>query len=232
MGGRTTLKRWVSITERNVQIQAQADRSTTGVAPLPDVVEGLREGSSHHSYDCSSAYSKSTIVEKQGSSSMELKATVSSATGGVGLILAASPDMTEYTTISYEPSNNTLLVNRMHSSTIVEFNNATITGYFYPYTLASTGKKEEITMTAFLDGSLLEVYVNDRFALATRIYPSMTCSTGYGVYVEEGKEAKFSGLEAWVGLKHVWTDRPADSSSPLVFDTVAETNNYTWWPGN
>lgn len=166
---------------------------------------------------------------------MEIKATVQSAAGGVGLIVAASPDMTEYTTISYEPSNHTLLVNRMHSSTIVEFNNATVTGYFYPYTIQTaegSTAKEAITMDVFLDGSLLEVYVNDRFALATRIYPSMTCSTGYGVYVEEGAEAKFSSLEAWVGLKHVWTDRPLDSSSPLLFDTVAETNNYTWWPGN
>lgn len=166
---------------------------------------------------------------------MEVKATVESATGGVGLIVAASTDMKEYTTITYQPSNNTLLVNRLHSSTIVEFNNATVTGYFYPYTIrAEDGStaKEPITMDVFIDGSLLEVYVNDRFALATRIYPSMTCSTGYGVYVEDGAEAKFSSLEAWVGLKHVWTDRPLDSSSPLLWDTVAETNNYTWWSGN
>lgn len=163
---------------------------------------------------------------------MEAKVTILSTTGGAGLIIAASPDMTEYTTISYEPSNHTLLVNRQHSSTIAEFNNATVTGYFRPYTLAGTGKPESITMDVFLDGSLLEVYVNDRFALATRIYPSMACSTGYGLYVAEGAHAEFGGFEAWVGLKRVWTDRPADSSSPLLFDTAAETDNYTWWPGN
>ena len=205
---------------------------TLGIAPLPEVVEGLRKGASHQSHDCSSSFTKSSLVSHSGSSSMEIKATVASASGGVGLIVAASPDMQEHTTISYEPSNHTLLVNRMHSSTIVEFNNATITGYFYPYTLASTGAKEHITMDVFLDGSLLEVYINDRFALATRIYPAGSCSTGYGVYVEEGSEAKFEGLEAWVGLKNVWTERPADSSSPLVYDTVEDTNNRTWWPGN
>ena len=174
-------------------------------------------------------------MSEQGASSLEVKATVESSTGNVGLIVAASPDGQEYTTISYEPSNHTLLVNRLHSSTIVEFNNATITGYFYPYTIQSedgSTAKEPITMDVFVDGSLLEVYVNDRFALATRIYPSQSCATGYGVYVEEGMEAKFSSLEAWVGLKGVWPERPADSSSPLVYDSVAETNNYTWWSGN
>jgi len=206
-----------------------------GVAPLPDVVEGFREGSSHHSFDCDASYKKTTIVKKQGSVSVEWKAVVKSASGAIGLVVAASPGMEEYTTITYQPSNHTLLVNRLHSSTIVEFNNATVTGYFYPYTIKATDgstSKEPITFNVFLDGSLLEVYVNDRFALATRIYPSLSCSTGYGVYVEDGSEATFSSIEAWEGLKHVWTDRPSDSSSPLVFDTVAETNNYTWWSGN
>ena len=175
------------------------------------------------------------MISKQGSTSAEWKAVVSSASGAVGLVVAASPGMEEYTTITYHPSNHTLLVNRLHSSNIVEFNNATVTGYFYPYTIKAkdgSTSKEPITLNVFLDGSLLEVYVNDRFALATRIYPSLSCSTGYGVYVEDGFEATFSSIEAWEGLKHVWTDRPLDSSSPLVFDTVAETNNYTWWSGN
>jgi beta-fructofuranosidase len=128
-----------------------------------------------------SSCSHSRILQKSGSSSLELKATVSSATGGVGLIVGAAPDMSEYTQIIYEPSNNTLLVVREHSSTLGDnFNTATVTGYFYPYTVKSGGKeaKEAITMDVFLDGSLLEVYVNERFALATRIYPASTCSTG------------------------------------------------------
>jgi hypothetical protein len=74
--------------------------------------------------------------------------------------------------------------------------------------------------------------VNERFALSTRVYPSQTCATGYGVYTGEGGSAVVEKLEAWVGLKGVWPDRPADSSSELVWDTVEQTNNYTWWSGN
>ena len=225
-------------TNRNAVVTEMADGTlmaqTMGVRPLPDAVSGIRRGSTALDLCKSKTYSSSKILKKQGSSSMELKATVSSATGACGVIVGASPEMTEYTTIMYEPSNNTLLVERMHSSTIDEFNNATVTGYFYPYTVMSDGvaKKESITMDVFVDGSLLEIYVNERFAMSTRIYPSMECSTGYGVYVADGATATFESVKAWENLMHIWADRPLNSSSPLVFDTVAETNNYTWWTGN
>lgn len=202
---------------------------TLGVRPLSDVVEGIRAGSSHQTYTAGS-YSASKILQQQGDAHIELKATVSSATGAVGVIVAASPDMSEYTTIMYEPSNDTILVERLHSSTIVEFNNATVTGYFHPYTV-QTGI-EPIAMDVFVDGSIVEVYVNERFALTTRIYPSKECSTGFGVYVAPGSNASFSSIEAWTGTLNVWPERPLNSSSALVYDTAAETNNYTWWSGN
>lgn len=203
---------------------------TLGIRPLPDVVEGLRSGASASSFPAK-AYNASQILNQEGSSSMELQATISGASGAVGLVIAASSDMMEYTTISYQPSNNTLLVDRSHSSLIAEFNDYTVTGYFQPYTLSS-GSTEPIAMDIFLDGSLLEVYVNDRFALSTRIYPSMECSTGYGVYVEPGITATFETIYTWKNLLHVWPERPIDSSSELVWDSAVETGNYTWWPGN
>lgn len=204
-----------------------------GVRPLPDVIAGITANATHWSYGAST-YTASKIVQQQGDAHMELKATVGSATGECGIIIAASPDMTEYTTITYEPVNNTILVDRTYSSTIVGFNNATVTGYFYPYTIMANGsaKQEPITMDVFVDGSLVEVYINDRFALATRIYPSMECSTGFGVYVANGASAAFESIDAWIGTMNVWPERPLNSSSPLVWDTVAETNNYTWWSGN
>jgi beta-fructofuranosidase len=72
----------------------------------------------------------------------------------------------------------------------------------------------------------------DRFALTTRIYPSREDSTKFGVYVAEGASVHAFGAKAWVGLSNVWPGRPLNSSSDLIFDTAAETNNYTWWTGN
>lgn len=209
---------------------------TLGVRPLSDVVEGLRGGDNcmHHSYGSDKKYSSTQLLKETGAKQMEIKATVSNATGACGLIFAADASMTEYTSVIYEPSNNTLLVERAHSSMIDEFNSATVTGYFYPYTVASDGStaQESITMDVFVDGSLIEVYVNERFALTTRVYPSMECSTGYGIYVADGAEVTIESVDAWENLMHVWTDRPADSSSPLLYDTAEETNDYTWWAGN
>ena len=210
---------------------------TLGVRPLPDVVAGLRggEGCTHHSYGKSKTYGATTMVKHSSSAQLEVQATVSKAGGAVGLIIGANPSMTEYTTIMYEPSNYTLLVDRSHSSTIKQFNDATITGYFYPYTTVSddgSTAQESITMDVFVDGSLVEVYLNERFALTTRIYPASDCSTGYGVYVAPGTQVTVESLHAWENLLHVFPERPANSSSPLVFDTAAETNDYVWWAGN
>ncbi|OQO01646.1 hypothetical protein B0A48_12682 [Cryoendolithus antarcticus] len=205
--------------------------STLGVMPARDVADGLRLGAKYTKIS-KTTYTSNQILQKQSAASYEVRAVVSAATGPVGLVIGASPDGVEYTNVIYEPSNNTILVERLHSSTIVEFANVTVTGFFAPYILAETGKAEAITMDVFVDGSLVEVFVNERFALSTRIYPSKLCSTGFGVYVGAGSSATFSNFEAWVGLANVWPERPANSSSPLVWDTAAATNNYTWWSGN
>lgn len=206
---------------------------TLGVKPLADIVEGLQAGATHTSFG-SDTYSASHMLAQQASSHMQLQATVSAHSGAVGLTVGASPDGREYTHIIYEPSNHTILVDRTHSSTIVDFANSTVTGAFTPYNVSVDGvpTAEPIDFTVFLDGSLLEIYVNDRFVLTTRIYPSMECSTGYGLYVAADESATFIDVEAWIGLRNVWPQRPLDSSSPLLWDTAAETNNYTWWSGN
>ncbi|CAK3965269.1 glycoside hydrolase family 32 [Lecanosticta acicola] len=205
---------------------------TLGVRPLPDVVEGLRQGTK---YTCHGGkkHNSTTLLSRRGSSHMQIKTSFSpSKTTAAGLRILASPDGSEFTTILYQPTNHTLLVDRTHSSRIVEFNNATITGYFLPYIIAGE-EEEDITMDVFIDGSVVEIYVNDRFALTARIYPANSCSTGYGVYVEEGGEGvEFKGIETWVGMKNVWPERPVNASSRLVWDSAEETNGYTWWTGN
>jgi beta-fructofuranosidase len=36
----------------------------------------------------------------------------------------------------------------------------------------------------------------------------------------------------WSTLYNVFPERPLNSSSQLVWDTVEQTNNRTWWTGN
>ncbi|KAF1352343.1 glycoside hydrolase family 32 protein [Delphinella strobiligena] len=207
---------------------------TLGIRPLEDVVTGLRNGSTQHSW-AGRTFNGSSTLMANGSSHMEVSATVKSASGPCGIRVGVSPDGQEYTMIYYEPSNNTVIVDRSHSSLIDGFNNASVVGYFYPYTLQAeygNATQETLVWDIFLDGSLLEIYLNDRFALTTRIYPSMQSSTGFGVYVADGASATFGSLNMWANLANVFPERPLNSSSPLIWDTPAETDNYNWWTGN
>ncbi|PSN62592.1 Arabinanase/levansucrase/invertase [Corynespora cassiicola Philippines] len=203
---------------------------TLGARPLPEVVSGLRNGTTQHNLRTEAAYDASAALA-QGSAHMELVATLSNFSGPAGLTVAASPNGEEYTTIYFDPAERTINVNRTFSSQIAEFANYTVTGYFYPYKFAQTGE-EKLEFHVYVDGSLLEVYVNDRFWLTTRIYPSREDSVGFGVYVGEGASVEVEDVVVWNGLANVYPARPANSSAELVFDTAEQTNNYTWWTGN
>ncbi|KAF7719133.1 Beta-fructofuranosidase [Penicillium ucsense] len=212
--------------------------STLGTKPVPDVVEGLHRGAKHHKFPC---HEQKCDTEKiklptSMSHSYQINLELKSTTGIAGLTIAASPNREEYTNIYYNPSNYSIAVDRSHSSQIKMFANDTHQGYFKPYTVhdsdCNKNTNESIQMSIFVDGSLLEVYVNERFALTTRIYPSREDSTGIAFYKAPCAQVEYSNIEIWDGLLNVWPERPRNSSSLLVFDTAAETNNYTWWEGN
>lgn len=124
-------------------------------------------------------------------------------------------------------------MNSSHSSSIPGIAlNYTVIGYFAPYSHA-IGGVEDVVMDIFIDGSLVELYINDRFWLTTRIYPARNDSVGFGVYVGEENSTQVEVPEfiSWTDTANVWPERPANSSSQLVFDTAEQTNNYTWWTG-
>jgi beta-fructofuranosidase len=131
---------------------------TLGARPVPELLEGLRAGAHQQSINMTGTYSSSCAADN-GSSHMELQVTLSNATGPAGVSIASSPDGDEQTIIWYSPDNYTINVDRSRSSNIVEFANYTMLGYFYPYTFAN-GTQESLHMDIFIDGSLVEVYVN------------------------------------------------------------------------
>ncbi|KAH7138125.1 sucrose-6-phosphate hydrolase [Dendryphion nanum] len=202
---------------------------TLGARPLPEVISGIRNGSTHQNIATINTFDTS-ILAGNGSNHMELTVTLSNFTGPAGLTIAASPGGEEYTTIYWDPETYTINVNRTYSSTIEQFANYTVVGYFYPYTFARTGT-EDVDVHVILDGSLLEILINDRFWLTTRIYPSRTDSTRFGVYVGNNASVEVSNLTVWTGLANIFPERPLNSSSELIYDTVEQTNNYTWWSG-
>lgn len=208
---------------------------TLGARPAPDIVTGLRNGSHAANHTVHSLTGKgegpgSKMLMNTLNSSYEISMTIESTTGRAGLTIGASPDFQEFTSIYYDPPSSTIACDRTHSSTVKEFSNTTYVGFFEPYNVL--GKLESVSFTVFVDGSLVEIFVNDRFALTSRIYPSRPDSSGFGLYAAPGVQVKISGpVRVWNGLRNVWPHRPRNSSSLLVYDTVEETNNRTWWTG-
>ncbi|KAF8070773.1 glycosyl hydrolase [Lyophyllum atratum] len=206
--------------------------TTLGVRPLPEVVVGLRASKSRK-VDDHVITSSAPLMNAEGKNitadHFELKARLLNVTGSAGFIIRASPALEEFTTITYSSTTDTISVNRTSSSLITRFANFPVNGHFSTYTIAGSGT-EGLDIHVFGDGSLVEVFINNRFALTTRIYPSRDDALGIWEYVEGG-EASFEGVEVWTDMVNVWPGRPVDSSSALVVDSPEDTGNGAWWSG-
>lgn len=149
----------------NFRVTRQADGTytsyTLGVMPLNEVVRNITRRArkvkvNHRRGRCD----RPRKLRSSSSNHFKLYAELTDVTGPAGFQIGVSPDGLEYTNIYFNPSNYTINVDRMHSSLINQFANFTNVGYFHPYTIAGT--TEPLKMTVFLDGSLLEIYVNVR----------------------------------------------------------------------
>ncbi|MFB6250667.1 MAG: GH32 C-terminal domain-containing protein [Halobellus sp.] len=70
---------------------------------------------------------------------------------------------------------------------------------------------DSLSLRAFLDGSVIELYANDRHCLTSRVYPDAD-STGISVAAEDGR-ASISAFEVW-DLDAVITPAPQPASVP------------------
>ncbi|KAL5357478.1 glycosyl hydrolase [Aspergillus floccosus] len=94
------------------------------------------------------------------------------------LIVSRSVNHQEQTKIYFTPKTETLHVDRSHSTSIPGL---CLANEAAPHTLFRRRCKDEendvvglepLTLSMFFDGSILEIFANDRTAITTRIYPS------------------------------------------------------------
>ena len=107
-----------------------------------------------------------------------------------GLTLRIAPDRSEQTPVYYDREQRLLCVDRSQSSTDKSADNKMQSG---PFLL---GRDEPLRLHIFLDGSVVEIFANDRFCLTARIYPAGARSTGVALYSAAGT-ANLSSFEAW-----------------------------------
>jgi beta-fructofuranosidase len=107
-----------------------------------------------------------------------------------GLSVRIAPDRSEQTLIYYDRELRRLCVDRSQSSTDRSADRDMQSG---PFLL---GRGEPLRLHVFLDGSVIEIFANDRFCLNVRVYPAGPRSTGVALYADGGT-AEMVSFDAW-----------------------------------
>ncbi|WP_122089037.1 GH32 C-terminal domain-containing protein [Halalkalicoccus subterraneus] len=133
---------------------------------------------------------------------IEIAATVHADASEAGIGVFESPDGVERTRIGIE--NDRVIVHRESSSLAADSVDHR--------ELPLTDIERPLDLRVFLDGSVLEVFVNERRCLSTRVYPTRPDSDGLSVYAHEGS-ARVEELDIWT-LGSAWEGTNPGESTP------------------
>jgi beta-fructofuranosidase len=104
--------------------------------------------------------------------------------------LRAAPDGSEQTLVYYDREQRLLAVDRSHSSSDRSADRGMQSGPF----LLDRG--EPLRLHIFLDGSVIEIFANDRFCLTRAFIRWVRGARGIGLH-SSGGTAKMASFEAW-----------------------------------
>jgi beta-fructofuranosidase len=116
------------------------------------------------------------------------------------------------TRIYYQFSNESLIVERSNSSAAAATTNGINTelesGKFRLFDIPSNNgtEIETLNLTIGVDGGVVEVHANDRFALSTWVLPWYSDSRNISFFVEGGS-VEFGDLVVHEGLVNAWPER-------------------------
>ena len=121
-----------------------------------------------------------------------------------------SPSSAEVTKTVFDLANHRISIHRSRSSLENLGENSPDEGKFFLL------PGEDLDVRIVVDNSIIEVFANGRFAVTSRVYPSLESSNGvswdFGGYDEEGVDVR-----CWEGLKGAW---PARSESAAGIEEV------------
>lgn len=174
---------------------ANGTMKSLGIRPAPQV-ETLRASSSPAA---SSSLKDFTCIRAQN---YEIQATFSNLCGTEKMVfnVLQSPDAPEVTKLVFDLKQQKIIVDRSKSSLK---HLGTSTPDCGDLRLLPG---EDLSIRIFVDVSIVEIYANDRFALTSRVYPSMESST-CASYDFEGVDEKNVKFEYWQGLRNAWPAR-------------------------
>jgi beta-fructofuranosidase len=170
--------------------------TTLGIRPAAQV-QDLRSGSKTYSLD---------DFRNIRSTNYEVKATFRNLSGNETFTfnVRQSPNSEEVTKIIIDLKDQLISVDRKQSFIENLGESFSDSGHF---TLLPD---EDLHVRFFVDNSIIEVYTNDRFALTSRIYPSLDTSI-CASYDFGGFEEDYVIFKCWEGVKNAWPQRGDES---------------------
>jgi len=133
-----------------------------------------------------------SVVE--GFHAYEIEVTVETLTPGArfGLDLLAGPGDEEVTRVYYDSAAGQVVVDKSRSTLSTEEEGPRILRGAYPVDRFGPVR----TLRVFVDGSVIEVFINDAAAFSFRAYPTRRDSTGVRVFAE-GAPLDVAGVSVW-----------------------------------
>lgn len=199
---------------------------TLGLEPLRnfdsmrgDTVETVAEAELGNS--SASAGDYNVQVLNSTGKSFELYAEVADFERGsrVGFQVRRSSEGDELTTVVYDDAEKKVIIDRSASSSAdcepfttfdVVPGNTETWGNFYLYDLFNGNQcettREKLVFRVFVDVSSVEVFVNGRFTLSSRIYPCESVTSSDGIALVSSGAATFSNVSVWTNPKHAWAE--------------------------
>lgn len=171
---------------------------TLGIKPLP-ALTALRGTQLAHLQNISFSSLPELLPISVPSTHWELSATITISPNSqqqVGFYIRHTRDLSVRTKISFSPEKEEIVVERYKSNSRSATNRCDERG---PHTLFKMDDGlEKLRLTIFCDGDVLEVFANERFALATMVYTDDIEATGISLFVDgQDEDVLFEEVRIW-----------------------------------
>ncbi|PVH93635.1 glycoside hydrolase family 32 protein [Periconia macrospinosa] len=175
---------------------------TLGIRPLRSL-ETLRHFPAKEWVGLRSSAKAHGTMFLTNSTSWELEAVISIPTPPIriGFHIQHNSTLTKQTTIYFDTAAEAIIVDRSLSNAEDDIRKDILQGAFTLFTTAENGvvELEKLRFRIFGDGDVVELFVNDRFALSTLAYSDASECTGLSCFMQGdgSKHAVFESIKLW-----------------------------------
>lgn len=129
----------------------------------------------------------------------------------IGFHICENEDSSQRTTIYFSPGKEEIVVDRSRSNSEADICKDELAGPFSLFHLGTNGLPmlEALALRIFIDGDVLEVFANDRFALSATVYADTQACSDVSWFIEGDviTPGAFETIKIWDGIAPVQLSR-------------------------